>query len=156
MNAKIAGAAMVATLLGFSETAHADLYMINPPDSAFTATGQGVVTGSVGSYTCNVTLTGTTSKTTGSITGATFTGAAGCENVTPIGLPWRFRPISTTKIEIRHFNLAYPGLGRCGPDHLNAGVSNGTISIVHHLPSKAGLCKIEASLTSSPALSIIK
>jgi hypothetical protein len=156
MNKKIAGAAIVATLFGFSEIAHADLYVLNPANSAFTATGQATVIGNTGSYSCDVTLTGTTAKTTGSITGAAFSGAAGCENVVAKGLPWHFRAISLKKVQIRHVNLVYGGLGRCGPDTVNAGITDGNISIIHHLPTQGGLCKIEASLVSSPALSITK
>lgn len=156
MNAKISGAAMAVALFGFVGIAHASDLKVTPANSTFTATGQGTVMGSAGSYSCSVTLTGTTGKTTGSITGATFSGAAGCENVMPQGLPWDFRAISLKRILLRHFNLVYGGLGRCGPDHVNVGISQGTLKIVQQLPSKEGLCKIEATLVSTPALSITK
>ncbi len=148
-------AAIVAAMLSFGAAAHAsDLYQLSPANTTFTASGQGTVTGSPGSYSCSVSMTGTTGKSTGMITGLTFSGAAGCENVMAAGLPWNIRPISLKKLQISHVSLSYPGLGRCGPNQVKAVLSQGTISIQDHLPSKTGICYINVSLTSAPALSI--
>jgi hypothetical protein len=146
---------MVAAMLSLGASAHAgDLYQLSPANSAFTATGQGAVTGSPGSYSCSVSMTGTTGQSTGMITGLTFSGAAGCENVMAVGLPWNVRPISLKKLQISHVSLSYPGLGRCGPNQVKAVLTQGAISIQDHLPSKTGVCDINVSLTSAPTLSI--
>ncbi len=147
--------ATVAAILSLGAVAHAgDLYRLNPANSTFTATGQGTVTGSAGSYTCAVTMTGVTGASTGSVTGLTFSGVPGCENVMPMGLPWDMRAISLKKLQISHVSLRYAGLGRCGPNQVKAVLSQGTITIQDHLPSKTGVCYIDTSLSSSPALSI--
>jgi hypothetical protein len=147
--------AIAAAILTLGAAAHAgDLYRLNPPQSPFTATGQGTITGSPGSYACSISMSGTTGKSTGMITGLTFSGAAGCENVMPIGLPWNVRAISLKKLQISHVSLSYPGLGRCGPNQVKAVLSQGTISIQDHLPSKTGVCDVNVSLSTSPTLSI--
>ena len=155
MSSKLSGAAIVMAVLGIGANAGAaDLYHLNPANSSFTATGQGTVTGKAGTYTCDVSLTGAIRKATGSITGVTLSGPAGCENVMPMNLPWTIRAISLRKMQITHFTLSYPGLGRCGPNQVNAVISAGNISIQDHVPSNEGVCDVNASLTSSPPLSI--
>jgi hypothetical protein len=84
----------------------------------------------------------------------TFSGAAGCENVMATGLPWHVRPISLNTVQISHVTLAYGGLGRCGPNQIKAVISGGNLTIQDHLPSKAGVCDVSASLTTAPSLSI--
>ena len=154
MNLKTTAAA-AAAILSIGATAHAsDHYKLNPAQSSFTASGQGTVTGTAGTYTCSVTMTGSTGNAQGMITGLTFSGAPGCENVMPMGLPWKVRPYSMRKLLISHLSLSYAGLGRCGPNEVKANLSQGTLSIQDHLPSKTGVCDINASLTSSPPLSI--
>jgi hypothetical protein len=157
MKAKFACAAMVVAALGVCQAAQAsDIYSLTPTNSTFSATGQASVTGSVGSYSCSVAMSGTTGNASGKITNLTFSGAAGCENVIAMGLPWKVRPISTHKLQITHVALMYPGLGKCGPNQISANLSQGAMTINDRLPSKTGICAIKASLNSSPVLAISK
>ena len=150
----ILGAATAVASSGFGVANAGDAYKLTPPQTNFTATGQGTVSGMPGSYTCTVTMTGRTAKSVGVISTISFSGAPGCENVTAMHLPWHIRPISTDTAQISHANLAYAGLGRCGPNQIKAVISGGEISIDDHLPSKEGVCEISASLTVTPSLSI--
>ena len=155
MTKMIASTALLIAI-GAGGVAHAGSgYHLSPANSTFTATGSGTVAGPEGSYSCAVTLTGTTGGHVGSITGAAFSGSPGCENVMARGLPWRFGASSKTKIQINHFDLVYPGLGRCGPNEVSGSIQQGTLSIDDHVPSPQGICKVDASLTTSPPLAIV-
>ena len=155
MISRLTGAALVAAALGLAGAAQAsDLYALNPSNSSFTATGTGSVTGTQGAYSCTVTMTGTTKKTVGEITGVTFSGPPGCESVIAGNLPWKVRPISFNGVRITHFTLSYPGLGRCGPNQIKGSLSEGILSIQDNVTSSTGVCNVSATLTTSPSLSI--
>jgi hypothetical protein len=155
MNMKLAATA-IAAVLGVTSTASAaDLYAFTPAQTAFSATGQGTVSGTAGSYTCSINMTGATQKTVAKITGVTFSGAPGCENVMAVDLPWKVRAVSYSNIQITHAAIMYPGLGRCGPNQVKGALSQGSLTIMDNLPSPLGVCSINVSLTTTPAISIV-
>jgi hypothetical protein len=157
MNAKSFCAAMVVAALGAGQAAQAgDLYSISPANTSFTATGMATVSGPEGAYSCTATMGGTTATSKAQVNSVAFSGAPGCENVMANGLPWKVKAISGHKLQILHVTLVYPGLGRCGPNEVNAPLRTGTMVIQDHLPSKLGVCAITASLVTSPSLSITK
>ena len=154
---------MAVALAGMASATHAaDLYKFVPANSQFSATGSVFITDASVYLACSMTMSGTTGKATGLITNVSFGGASGCENIVAMALPWKFRPISLGSAQITHFNLNAVGVVRCGPNQTKATVANlpvgggggGSITIQTHLPSKTGVCDVNASLTSVPALSI--
>jgi len=154
MQAKIAAAA-IAAFFGGAVVAHAsDLYGITPASSSFTGAGQASATGTGGSFNCSISLTGTTAKSVGMITGVTFSGASGCSSVMAMGLPWKMRALSYTSLQFTHATFMSPGL-HCGPTHVKGILTQGgNISIIGHMPSSGGACSVNVTFTTSPALSI--
>ena len=144
--------ALALTLAGTASAT--DAYKLTPPKTSFTADGSGTVRGPPGMYTCSISMTGFTENTVGEITGATLSGAPGCENVVAVGLPWHVRPISDTKVQISDVALSYSALGRCGPNQIKATLVGGVMTIKDNLPSNEGECHVSASLTTTPAISI--
>jgi hypothetical protein len=154
MNAKIASAA-IAALLGVTGAAYAsDLYVLTPAQTSFSGSGEATITIPLGQVSCQLSATGTTSKTVGQITGVTFSGSDFCDALVAMSLPWKVRALSYTNIQITHAAVGVPGVGRCGPNQLKGGLSQGTITIADHLTSALGVCDINATISTAPSLGI--
>lgn len=129
-------------------------YVFSPPGS-FTASGDvTVTTPSSGSLDCTVNASG--SSQTREVTSVTFSGATGCSNFQAANLPWKLIPQSTHSLHIHKLALVTPS-GVCGHNEVFAKLNNGALQIKDLLPGRNGqVCKIDGSLTTSPALTIIR
>ncbi len=119
----------------------------------FTGNGTVSLMTPMGSTTCNVTVSGSTSQPA-QITSATFTGDPACASLHAVNFPWKYSAHSMTRATLSHVTLFYKGYGRCGPNQVNTTVNNGAISIMDHLPSAGGICSINATINTTPSLSI--
>jgi len=86
----------------------------------------------------------------------TFSGATGCSSIQAANLPWKLIPQSTQSLHIHKMALAFPS-GVCGHNEVFAKLNNGALQIRDLLPGRNGqVCKVEGTLTTTPALTIIK
>ncbi len=143
----------IATATTFALATSAAAFTFSPVKKNFTASGpaalslNGVTLNCTATFTGRVAMTGAMAK----ITGASFTDATGsCAQVIPADLPWTMKPTGASAITINHIAASVPS---CGPDKIHATLSGGTIGI--NTTINPGGCMINASLATSPTISIV-
>lgn len=143
----------VAAAASLALATSASAFTLSPVKKAFTATGPAALSLNGVTINCTATLTGKVTKTgaMAKITGASFSDATGsCAQVMAADLPWMVKPTGASTISINHIAASVPS---CGPAKINATLSGGTIGI--NTTINPGGCMINASLTTSPTISIV-
>lgn len=153
MKLSVASAIVGVLALG-SSSATAAGFAFTPANTSFTASGTMALRTPSGNLNCSVQLGGKTTNRA-EITSATFSGDTGCSDIMGAGLPWHLQASRMTSAHVRGVTLVSPSFGQCGQNEVYAKVSGGTITLRDFLPSQTGqTCHINASLTSTPAITI--
>lgn len=129
-------------------------YQFSPPNSTVTGSGTATVSLNSNNVTCNVTTSGSTSQPS-QITSVSFSGGTGCDTLIANNLPWKFTPHTAGRATLNHVTISWMKVGRCGPNQVKVNVANGQATIMDHLPSQNGVCSLDATLTMTPAISIV-
>jgi hypothetical protein len=154
---KISNAGLITAFLAVSMAngaAAASAYKFSPFNTQYTGMGSIVLTTSAGSISCTVSINGKTTNPR-QISAVSFTGESGCDTLVARNLPWSYAPTYSGRAQLHHATLFSPTLGRCGPNELDTGVSNGTITLQDRLPGPGGICTVTGSITTTPAINIV-
>ena len=149
-------AAIGLASFGFASSAAA--YRFSPTDVHFTASDStGLSTPNASNVTCRLKLRGGVGHKGKEfkVKSAVFKGSdARCATITASNLPWKAQPINATTAKLLGVALISP-FGNCGDATSNmlVGMGGGSLSIDTFL--NPGSCTFRATLSTTPALSIV-
>jgi hypothetical protein len=154
MKASIASAALLVSVAISATPAVAARHL--SPSGDFTADGKvsGTKNGS-DLVPCEAHITGSIDKNgVGEVTGGTFTGKNGCDQLSLNNLPWMMVAKGKRKIRVMNMTFDEGGVEVCGPSDVTVKLKKGVISM--RAVPLAGNCSLTVHLATSPPLSIVQ
>jgi hypothetical protein len=153
MKTAIAGTALLV-LVAISVTPAAAKRHLSPAGD-FTAAGKvsGTRNGSL-LVPCQAHLTGSVDESgIGQVTGGSFTGKEGCDQLSLDNLPWKMAVKGKQKVRVMNVTFDRGTIAFCGPSNVSVKLKNGLMTLTD--APMAGDCSISAHLVTSPPLSIV-